>query len=141
VDVKVPGMVHARNVKPPVAGAKLVSIDESSVRSIPGFLKVVSKGNYVAVVCEREEQAIQAARQLKAEWSKPAAAPFPSSRICSRTCAARRRHRASDRPSSAILPRRSPPQSPSSKPTTTSRFRGTRHSPRPTRWPIRRTGR
>ncbi len=32
VDVKLPGMVHARNVKPPVAGAKLVSIDESSVR-------------------------------------------------------------------------------------------------------------
>ena len=35
VDVKVPGMVHARNVKPPVAGAKLISIDESSVRSLP----------------------------------------------------------------------------------------------------------
>src|ERR1041385_4439819 len=59
VDVKVPGMVHARNVKPPVAGAKLISIDEASVRRIPGFLKVVSKGNYVAVVCEREEQAVK----------------------------------------------------------------------------------
>ena len=59
VDVKLPGMVHARNVRPPTAGAKLVSIDESSVRSIPGFLKVVSKGNYVAVVCEREEQAVR----------------------------------------------------------------------------------
>ena len=79
VDVKVPGMVHARNVKPPVAGARLAGIDESSVKDIPGFLKVVSKGNYVAVVCEREEQAIQAARQLKATWSKPAAAAFPSS--------------------------------------------------------------
>src|SRR5262249_20944007 len=54
VDARLPGMVHARNVKPPVAGAKLVSIDESSVRGIPGFIKVVSKGNYVAVVCERE---------------------------------------------------------------------------------------
>jgi len=79
VDVKLPGMVHARNVKPPLAGAKLVSIDESSVRSLPGFIKVVSKGNYVAVVCEREEQAINAARQLKANWEKPATAPFPSS--------------------------------------------------------------
>src|SRR5262249_2904533 len=49
VDAKVPGMVHARNVKPPLAGAKLVSIDESSVRGVPGFIKVVSKGNYVAV--------------------------------------------------------------------------------------------
>ena len=79
VDVKLPGMVHARNVKPPVAGATLVSIDESSVRGIPGFVKVVSKGNYVAVVCEREEQAIRAARQLKVNWQKPATAPFPTS--------------------------------------------------------------
>ena len=79
VDVKVPGMVHARNVRPPMAGAKLVSVDESSVRGIPGFVKVVTKGNYVAVVCEREEQAINAARQLKVNWDKPAAAPFPTS--------------------------------------------------------------
>jgi CO/xanthine dehydrogenase Mo-binding subunit len=79
VDVKLPGMVHARNVKPPVAGAQLVAIDESSVKNLPGFVRVVSRGNYVAVVCEREEQAIRAARQLKAEWKKPATAPFPSS--------------------------------------------------------------
>jgi len=79
VDMKLPGMVHARNVKPPVAGAKLVSIDESSVRGLPGFVKVVSKGNYVAVVCEREEQAINAARQLKVNWQKPSTAPFPTS--------------------------------------------------------------
>jgi len=79
VDVKLPGMVHARNVKPPVAGAKLVSIDESSVRGMPGLVKVVSKGNYVAVVCEREEQAINVAKKLKVNWEKPVAAPFPSS--------------------------------------------------------------
>ena len=79
VDVKLPGMVHARNVKPPVAGATLVSIDESSVRGVPGFVKVVSKGNYVAVVCEREEQAIRAARQLKVNWRPPATPPFPNS--------------------------------------------------------------
>ena len=79
VDVRLPGMVHARNVKPPVAGAKLVSIDESSVRNLPGFVRVVSKGNYVAVVCEREEQAIAAARVLAVRWDKPTAPPFPSS--------------------------------------------------------------
>ena len=77
VDVKLPGMVHARNVKPPVAGATLVSIDESSVRGLPGFVKVVSKGNYVAVVCEREEQAIAAAKQLKCSWQKPATPQLP----------------------------------------------------------------
>jgi CO/xanthine dehydrogenase Mo-binding subunit len=79
VDVKLPGMVHARNVKPPVAGAKLISIDESSVRGMPGLVKVVSKGNYVAVVCEREEQAINVAKKLKVNWEKPTTAPFPSS--------------------------------------------------------------
>src|SRR5688572_27131932 len=79
VDMKVPDMVHARNVRPPFAGATLVTIDESSVKSIPGLIKVVSKGNYVAVVCEREENAIRAARQLKVEWKKPATAPFPAS--------------------------------------------------------------
>ena len=79
VDVKLPGMVHARNVRPPFAGATLVSIDESSVRDLPGFVSVVSRGNYVAVVCEREEQAITAARRLQAEWRKPPTAPFPTS--------------------------------------------------------------
>jgi nicotinate dehydrogenase subunit B len=79
VDMKVPGMLHARNVRPPVAGATLRSIDESSVANIPGFVRVVSRGNYVAVVCEREEQAIQAARDLRAEWTPPAEAPFPAS--------------------------------------------------------------
>jgi nicotinate dehydrogenase subunit B len=79
VDVKLPDMVHARNVKPPVAGATLVSVDESSVRNLPGFVKVVRNGNYLAVICEREEQAIAAAKRLKTNWQKPATPPFPSS--------------------------------------------------------------
>ena len=79
VDMKLPGMVHARNVRPPYAGATLQRIDESSVADIPGFIRVVSSGNYVAVICEREEQAIRAARQLKVEWQRPASAPFPAS--------------------------------------------------------------
>ena len=78
-DVRVPGMVHARNVRPPVAGATLERIDESSVADLPGFIRVVSRGNYVAVVCEREEQAIAAAEQLRIDWAPPANAPFPSS--------------------------------------------------------------
>jgi CO/xanthine dehydrogenase Mo-binding subunit len=78
-DVQLPGMVHARNVRPPVVGASLVGIDESSVAGLPGFVRVVSRGNYVAVICEREEQAVVAAQQLRAEWSPPAEAPFPAS--------------------------------------------------------------
>jgi CO/xanthine dehydrogenase Mo-binding subunit len=77
--MKAPGMLHARNVRPPVAGATLKSIDESSVNKMPGFVRVVRSGNYCAVVCEREEQAINASRALKAEWTPPATAPFPAS--------------------------------------------------------------
>ena len=79
VDVKLPGMLHARNVRPPLVGATLISIDESSVRDLPGFVRVVNRANYVAVVCEREEQAIRASRQLKVNWRRPATAPFPTS--------------------------------------------------------------
>jgi CO/xanthine dehydrogenase Mo-binding subunit len=79
VDKKIPGMVHARNVKPPVAGATCVSVEESSVSGMPGFIRVVRERNYVAVVCEREEQAIAAAKGLKVNWQKPATAPFPAS--------------------------------------------------------------
>lgn len=79
VDMKLPGMVHARNVRPPYAGATLIRVDESSVAKVPGFIRVVRSGNYLAVVCEREEQAIRAARDLKAEWKKPETAPFPRS--------------------------------------------------------------
>ncbi|HEY5622256.1 MAG TPA: molybdopterin cofactor-binding domain-containing protein [Gammaproteobacteria bacterium] len=79
VDVKLDGMVHARNVRPPIAGATLRGIDESSVADMPGFVQVVSRGNYVAVVCEREEQAIAAARQLQVDWMPPSRPAFPAS--------------------------------------------------------------
>ena len=139
VDVKLPGMVHARNVKPPVAGATLVSIDESSVRNIPGFVKVVSKGNYVAVVCEREEQAIRAARQLKVNWRKPATAPFPTSEdlftyMRSATPSSSGTPTVVGNPDAAFAAPRS-----SSRPSTTCRSRATRRSDRRMRRPIRRT--
>ena len=79
VDVKLPGMVHARNVKPPMAGATLRSVDEASVSGLPGFVRVVTRGNYVAVAFEREEQAIQGARRLKCDWQPSPTAAFPAS--------------------------------------------------------------
>src|SRR5690606_20112065 len=78
VDMKVPGMVHARNVRPPAAGALLLSVDEASVASMPGFVAVVQRGNYLAVVFEREEQAIAGARARLARWQLPSRAPFPA---------------------------------------------------------------
>ncbi|HET9589525.1 MAG TPA: molybdopterin cofactor-binding domain-containing protein [Anaerolineales bacterium] len=74
-DVRIPGMVHARLVRPPGPAAKLVAMDESSVKDIPGLVKVVRRGDFIGVVAEREEQAIQAARQLKVEWQETAIYP------------------------------------------------------------------
>ena len=74
-DLRVPGMLHARLVRPPNPGAKLVSVDESSVRNIPGSVRVVQRGDFIGVVAEREEHAIRAARQLKVEWQETAAYP------------------------------------------------------------------
>jgi len=69
-NVRVPGMLHGRVVRPPDVGATLVRVDESSVSAMPGFVKVVVKKNFVGVVAEKPWQAIQMATALKAEWTK-----------------------------------------------------------------------
>ena len=74
-DIKVPGMVHGRMIRPPVAGAVPVKIDDSAVRDIPG-LKVVHENGFLGVVANREWDAIKAAEKLKVEWSNTAD-PFP----------------------------------------------------------------
>ena len=74
-DVQVPGMVHARLVRPPDPAAQLISIDENSVKGISGLIKVVQRGNFIGVVAEREEQAIRAAQQLKVDWQETATYP------------------------------------------------------------------
>ncbi|OLC17126.1 MAG: isoquinoline 1-oxidoreductase [Candidatus Rokubacteria bacterium 13_1_40CM_69_27] len=68
-DVRVPGMLHGRVVRPPALGAQLSSVDESSVSGIKGLVKVVRIGNFLAVVAETEWAAIKAAEGLKATWS------------------------------------------------------------------------
>ncbi len=74
-DIRRPGMLHARVIRPPVAGATATSVDESSIKSIPGA-RVVQKGGYIAVVAEKEWNAIRAQQQIKVTWSQPAPA-FP----------------------------------------------------------------
>jgi len=68
-DVRVPGMVHARVVRPPAMGATLQSVDESSVGGIKGLLRVVRAGSFLAVVAETEWAAVKAGERLKATWS------------------------------------------------------------------------
>jgi nicotinate dehydrogenase subunit B len=74
-DVRIPGMLHARLVRPPSVTARLVSMDESSVEDVPGLVKVVQQGNFIGVVAEREEQAVQAAEKLKVVWEEKPTLP------------------------------------------------------------------
>ena len=74
-DVKVPGMLHGRVVRPPAHGASLVAIDEISVADMPGLVKVVRQHELVGVICEREEQAVRAAQALKVTWTEWAGLP------------------------------------------------------------------
>ena len=74
-NVRVPGMLHGRVVRPPAPGATVVSVDESSVQGMPGLVKVVVKKNFVGVVAEKQYQALQAADKLKVTWSTGKALP------------------------------------------------------------------
>ena len=71
-NVRVPGMVHGRVVRPPTVGATVgspLSEIESSVSGMPGFIKVVVKKDFVGVVFEKQWQAVQAANRLKVTWT------------------------------------------------------------------------
>ena len=80
-DVRLPGMLHGRVVRPlyagvdagPFVGTSLIAVDDASVRDIPGLVAVVRIGDFVGVVAEREENAVKAAAQLKVSWK-----PTPS---------------------------------------------------------------
>ena len=68
-NVRLPGMLHGRVVRPPLVGATVGSVDESSVAGMPDLQKVVVKKNFVGVVAEKPWQAIQAAGKLKVTWN------------------------------------------------------------------------
>jgi CO/xanthine dehydrogenase Mo-binding subunit len=74
-DVRVEGMLHARVIRPPNAGCNPVSVDESSLKSIPGA-RVVREQDFIAVVAEREWDAVRAAEAVKVTWSAECE-PFP----------------------------------------------------------------
>src|SRR5262249_20051117 len=74
-DLRPPGMLHRRVGRPPAVGATVESIDESSIRDVPGHVRVVREGNFIGVVAEREEQAILAAHALKVTWHESATLP------------------------------------------------------------------
>jgi len=67
-DHSIPGMLHGRVIRPPAIGAKLQSVDESSIRGIPD-VRMVRIENFLGVVAPDEWAAVRAARELKATWS------------------------------------------------------------------------
>ena len=69
-------MVHGRMIRPAVAGAVPVKVDESSIKDIPGA-QVVHQNGFLGVVAPKEWDAIQAMQKLKVEWSK-VEPPFPN---------------------------------------------------------------
>jgi CO/xanthine dehydrogenase Mo-binding subunit len=74
-DLRVPGMLHGSVVRPPALGATLESVDEASIKDIPGIVKVVRDGNFLGVVTQTEWAAARAARELKTTWSKSETLP------------------------------------------------------------------
>jgi CO/xanthine dehydrogenase Mo-binding subunit len=71
-DMRLPGMVHARVVRPPSYGARLMECDTSAVEKLPGVIKIVRSGNFLAVAASREFQSVKAMRALAAatKWQE-----------------------------------------------------------------------
>jgi nicotinate dehydrogenase subunit B len=76
-DIRLPGMLHARIVRPPSYGAQLIDCDTSAIEKLPDVVKVVRDGNFLAVVAKKEFQAVKAMRALSAatKWKETARLP------------------------------------------------------------------
>jgi CO/xanthine dehydrogenase Mo-binding subunit len=76
-DMRLPGMVHARVVRPPSYGAQLTECDTAAVEKMPGVVKVVRDGNFLAVAAEKEFSSIKAMNALAAaaKWKETAGLP------------------------------------------------------------------
>jgi nicotinate dehydrogenase subunit B len=76
-DMRLPGMVHARIVRPPGYGAQLIDCDTSAIEKMPGVVKVVRDGNFLAVVASQEFLAVKAMNALAAaaKWKETAQLP------------------------------------------------------------------
>jgi len=76
-DMRLPDMVHARIVRPPSYGAQLTECDVSAVEKLPGVVKVVRDGNFLAIVAKKQFQAIKAMAALSsaAKWKETASLP------------------------------------------------------------------
>lgn len=72
-DLDLPGMVHGRVLRPPNPNSQLVSVSEQMMDDMPGLLKIVRDGSFLAVICEHEHQAVEALECLRqaSQWNDP----------------------------------------------------------------------
>jgi nicotinate dehydrogenase subunit B len=68
-DVRVPGMLHARVIRPDDYGARIASVDDSAARQVGGYVQTVRKGGFLAVVARNEWAAIKAAAAMRVTWT------------------------------------------------------------------------
>ncbi|MFW6309875.1 MAG: molybdopterin cofactor-binding domain-containing protein [Prolixibacteraceae bacterium] len=66
-DIKLPGMLYARIVRPPAHGAKLRSSDTSDAEAMNG-VKVLKDGDFIVALHPSPEKADKAAAAVKADW-------------------------------------------------------------------------
>ncbi len=78
-NVRVPGMLHGKVVRPPVVGGTLISVDKTSLEGLSGNPQVVVNNNFVGVVADTEWHAILAAGALVVNWSSGDTLPDQSS--------------------------------------------------------------
>ncbi len=69
-DFKRKGMVHARVVRPTAMKASLLRVNDWECLKIPGYIGMVKKGNFLAVIAKTEWGAIKAARAIETSWSE-----------------------------------------------------------------------
>ncbi len=67
-DFSLPGMLHARVIRPQSVGSRIISVDESSIKRI-GKARIVRIEDFLAVVAEDEWDAQRASVALKVQWS------------------------------------------------------------------------
>jgi len=78
-DLRFPGMVHARVVRPPAYDAKLLKLDEQYVqKNVEGLLKIVKNGSFLGVIAEDEYQAIQGQKLMRESCTWSASSLLPS---------------------------------------------------------------
>jgi nicotinate dehydrogenase subunit B len=77
-DFRLPGMLHARVIRPDATGAPLQAVDDSAAKKVAGFVRTVRQGDFLAVLAKTEWGAIKAMRAVKTTWGPAEALPDPA---------------------------------------------------------------